>query len=116
MELKKININGKDVEFVNTSRGNRSGLVHESVMFVDGCKMSESKCQYYNRTWESYCYQSAMQSAVHKLIKSTESYLKERFMQDHQYKKLTDARKSELEDFYSSNDDLKFYRAIYSAL
>lgn len=53
------------------SRGNRSGFVHEVELY----KKSEStfrpiaveKRQYYNRTWESYKYQSAMLGCVQKI-------------------------------------------------
>ena len=34
MELKKFDVNGKQVEFVNQWRGNRSGFVHETTLFI----------------------------------------------------------------------------------
>lgn len=47
---------------------NRSGFVHECDIFYDGGQVY-AKCQYYNRTWESYDFQSVIYKAIEKMPK-----------------------------------------------
>ena len=116
MELKKFEIDGREVEFVNQWRGNRSGFVHETTLFIDGRRVAEAKCQYYNRTWESYTYQTVMKKAAYQLIEEETEYLREKFMQEHGYKKLTANRKAEFEEVCRENKALAFNNAIYAKL
>lgn len=67
METKKIN---DRFSFVNESKGNRSGFYHRSVLLQNGIQIWEEKCQYYNRTWESYQFQSSMRSCVYSAIEN----------------------------------------------
>lgn len=39
---------------------------HKAYLWVDGRQVDYKKATYYNRTWESYTYQSVMQSLVEK--------------------------------------------------
>lgn len=45
---------------------NQSGFVHECDIFYDGGQVY-AKCQYYNRTWESYEFESVINKAIEKL-------------------------------------------------
>lgn len=45
---------------------NRSGFVHECDIFYNGGQVY-AKCQYYNRTWESYEFESVINKAIEKL-------------------------------------------------
>lgn len=45
---------------------NRSGFVHECDIFYDGGQVY-AKSQYYNRTWESYEFESVINKAIEKL-------------------------------------------------
>lgn len=116
MELRKFEIDGREVEFVNQWRGNRSGFVHETTLFIDGRRVAEAKCQYYNRTWESYTYQTVMKKAAYQLIEEETEYLREKFMREHGYKKLTANRKAEFEAVCRENKGLAFNNAIYAKL
>ena len=66
MQFYKIN----DLIYACACKSNRSGFVHcVQVLNKYGEKLTESKTQYYNRTWESYTFQSAMRQAQAKLRK-----------------------------------------------
>ena len=45
---------------------NRSGFVHEVDIFYNGGSVY-AKAQYYNRTWESYKFESVIDKAIQKL-------------------------------------------------
>lgn len=116
MELRRFEVNGKHVEFVNQWRGNRSGFVHESTLFIDGRQIAEAKCQYYNRTWESYTYQTVMKRAVSDAEDEEIAYAKEKFMRENQYKKLTAERRAEFEEYCKQVEFIQLLRAIYAKL
>ena len=58
--------------FVNTAGNTRNGFYHKSNLFHNDINISEAKCNYLNRTWEAYTYQSAMQQAVSNAISQEE--------------------------------------------
>lgn len=66
MEIRKLS-NG--YQFVNNSRGNRSGFVHETTLFNNnGLEVGNYKVQYYNRTWECYQFQTVMKNCISKIM------------------------------------------------
>ena len=52
-------------DFECSYRNNRSWFVHECNLYFDGSYYSNwfSKAQYYNRTWERWCYESVIKDA-----------------------------------------------------
>lgn len=54
------------IEIMAGYRKMRDGFNHYAVLYVDGVPVDEAKAHYINRTWESYDYQSVMQSLVNK--------------------------------------------------
>lgn len=103
MSITKKVINGNEYMFVNSSRGNRSGFVHETELYQNDRLISEYKIQYYNRTWESYQYQSVMRGAVNILIGEMQESYKENWKNVHGFKKLTEARKKALHEDFINN-------------
>lgn len=116
MELRKFEIDGREIEFVNAWRGTRSGFAHDTTLFIDGRKWAEATCHYLNRTWERYTYQTVMRSAVYDLIERAEQSVKTQFMQAKGYKKITANRKAELEEAYKADENIRFYKAIQERL
>ena len=68
MEIKKFNIDGKEIEFVNESLDTRHGFKHVTTMFINNCEYGRNTCYYLNRTWERYRYQTVMRGCVQNLI------------------------------------------------
>jgi hypothetical protein len=62
--MKQVKINNNNYTFFNEvwKRGYNWG--HRSVLHLNGFKLTEAKITYYNRTWESYQFQSVMLQAV----------------------------------------------------
>lgn len=102
MEIRKINVNGKEYEFVNESGSTRSGFYHRSTLFApNGRRIVSNKVNYLNRTWECYRYQTSMCGAVRMLINDRYDVLRNDFMNRNGYKKMTEKR---LAEFKESNE------------
>ena len=116
MELKKMTIDGKEVEFVNVYRNTRSGFAHDTTMFINGRQYEQATCTYYNRTWECYAYQTVMQKAVRQMVDSRKEYLKDKFKRENNYSKLTSKRQSELDDIIKTDEEVIFADKILNQL
>ena len=81
MLSRTIKVNEKDYTFINAYRKNRSGFVHECELHI-GAQVFDAKCQYYNRTWECYTYQTVMIEALYNYSDYVKSHLKERFLDE----------------------------------
>ena len=62
----KMILNGKEVTVNTTSESWRryGAWGHRAELFIDGVSVSQSSIRYYNRTWESYQYKTALHNAV----------------------------------------------------
>ena len=59
-----------NIEFINTAKSTRNGFYHKTELHIDSEFILECKCNYINRTWESYPYQSVMKDALYNAIES----------------------------------------------
>ena len=90
------NINGNEYSFINHSRSNRSGFVHETKLYKNNSLIAENKVQYYNRTWEVYTYQTVMKGAVYALMDAEFEAFKADYKIQHDIKRLTKAKEAEM--------------------
>ena len=63
--MKTFRIN-KNLNVVCTTVNTRYGFKHEARLMNDGREIGFAKCCYYNRTWESYEYESVIQDLMRK--------------------------------------------------
>ena len=56
------------MEIKNEWKRNRGGFVHISSLYVNDELLCTARCQYVNRTWEMYSYQSSMKRVVSMAI------------------------------------------------
>lgn len=106
METRTIKVNEKDFTFINAYHKNRSGFTHDCELHI-GYQRFDCHAQYYNRTWESYTYQSVMVGALYNYKEYVEKHLKERFLADKGYKRMTPQLKAEFETLCADNQQLK---------
>ena len=116
MQIRKFEIDGKEIEFVNESRDTYSGFAHDTHLFINGYMYREATCHYINRTWERYAFQSVMRKAVYELREARENYLKDKFKADNGYKKLTAKRAEEFEAFKAKDEEVDFYTRLLEEL
>ena len=116
MEIKKFNIDGKEIEFVNESLDTRNGFKHVTTMFINNCEYGRNTCYYLNRTWECYRYQTVMRGCVRNLIEIRIENLKSNFKFENGYLKMTAKRNEEFEKYIANDAELKFYNKLLDKL
>jgi len=113
MELVEKTIDGVKFTFVNDAGRNRSGFYHDTTLLQNGWEIGHNRAQYYNRTWESYRYQSSMKGAVSNVIKKELLEDFESFKKVHGVSRLQQKTKDEIE---AANQTIKTLRKLYEAL
>ena len=116
MNMFKLNIDGKEIVFLNSWRGTGSGFMHETELYINDWKASAARCSYINRTWERYSYQSVMLEAVHKLQEAETEREKAFFLKINGYKNMMKHRKPAFLEYLANNEELLFYNKIEEAL
>ena len=64
MRIKKFNINENEYSFVCEAWSNSRSWGHKVNLFRNNYEIAEARIRYYNRTWESYEFQSTMLKAI----------------------------------------------------
>ena len=83
-------INGVKFTFVCESWSTRNSWGHEVTLYKnDYYKIGRAKIRYYNRTWGSYQYQTAIKSVIYNTIEAIKATAKVVFKEMHHYKVLT---------------------------
>jgi len=67
--MEKFKISDR-IEIICESQKTRYGFRHLATLFIDDNEREKSKCCYYNRTWESYEFQSVLFNVVDKAFKN----------------------------------------------
>lgn len=101
MTIRKIEINGREYQFVNESRNTRSGFAHDATLFRDGNEIAKASCHYLNRTWECYRYQTVMQRCIGDFIEICLENTIRWYKREHDIKRLTAEKREKItEEFY----------------
>lgn len=115
MKKLTLNINNDEFTFVNNSESTRYGFRHTCVMFINDYHRATIYHPYYNRTWESYTYQTVMIEAVQEVM----SEIYENELQDYKekngIKRLTAAKRKAFEDGFN-NQTYKNLKEAYDKL
>lgn len=116
MTIKKIDIDGREIMFINNSRNTRSGFAHDTTLFIDNREMEHATCHYLNRTWECYQYQSVMKAAVRKYMDRLTENARKQFMDKNGYRKLNAQRLQAFREYIDNNNYISFIYKIWEAL
>lgn len=108
MDIVRKIINGNEYIFYNSFRGNRSGFVHETELYKNNYNIGWNKCQYYNRTWECYTYQSVMKGLVSGLMESAMEEFKNAWKESHGIKRLTKEKKESMMKDFKNNPPMEY--------
>ena len=111
MEIRtKKTKSGNTYKFVNESWSNSNGWGHKTTIIRNSYDYEPHKVRYYNRTWESYTFQTCMSGAVNEL---REKEL-QRFIDNYKYSNNIDrfkkGQKQEVEKLFEETEiaqDLK---------
>ena len=107
-------INGVKFTLVCESWCTRYSWGHEVTLYKnDFAKIGRAKIRYYNRTWESYQYQSAIKAVIFETIERIKSAAKIAFKELHHYKVLTKKRASEFAKYLANDPEFAIYNELY---
>ena len=107
-------INGVKFTLVCESWSTRNSWGHEVTLYKnDYAKIGRAKIRYYNRTWESYQYQSAIKSVIYNAIAQIKSAAKIAFKKLHHYKVLTKKRAAEFAKYLANDPEFAIYNELY---
>ena len=90
----------KKFEIKNLSRSRRGGFSHDSTLYFDGVQINKKSVHYYNRTWESYPYQTSMRRVVEDMIDFHINQVHRVVFPD--WKRLNDTRRKKLRECFKS--------------
>ena len=91
--MKTIQINNNEYTFFNEVWEVRYAWGHSSELYLNSVKIAESSVRYYNRTWESYQFQSVMMRAVENYTSELLWEAIDRYKQENNIKRLTKDKK-----------------------
>ena len=107
MEIRRVNgKKGNKIELVNESWSTSRSWGHKTNVIINGCDYGKYKVRYYNRTWESYTFQSCMRGAIAKVMR----YNITRYLENYKYtNNITRFKKGQREELikeYKESNDL----------
>lgn len=111
--LKKISISGNEFAFVCEYKNKRDGFKHVCDLYKGEKFLQRSTCNYLNRTWESYTYQSVMKQTVSCFVEELKFNLIENYKAENNVKRVKTEQK---ELIYSQSEELKLYNELYNTL
>ena len=88
--------------------GARSNIIKN-----DTFKVGRAKIRYYNRTWESYLYQSAIKSVIYDTLEKIKAAAKVAFKALHDYKVMTKKRAAEFTEYLTKDLAYNMYNELY---
>lgn len=106
-------INNRKFTFACQSWQTSRSWGHEVRLHLNGEEVSKARVRYYNRTWESYRYQSCMRCAVDRLIAKEKDLIISHWKWVNNKSRITKKQKEELFDNDSYLQDLQ---ALYEKI
>lgn len=107
-------INGVKFTFVCESWRTRNSWGHEVTLYKnDTFKVGRAKIRYYNRTWESYLYQSAIKTVIYDTLEKIKAAAKVAFKALHDYKVMTKKRAAEFTEYLTKDPAYNMYNELY---
>lgn len=107
-------INGVKFTLVCESWNTRNSWGHEVTLYKNETfKVGRAKIRYYNRTWESYQYQSAIKNVIIDVLEKNKAAAKKAFLTLHNYKVLTKKRAAAFLEFLNQDNTYNMYNELY---
>ena len=116
MTIRKITINGNEYEFVNSWRNTRTGFAHDTTLFKNGREISTATVIYYNRTWESYEYQTVMQRCINNIEENRYNRFIENYKAENNIKRMTKEKRMTADKEFYGREDMVELLEVYEQL
>ena len=90
--------------------------IYYSLPALDKAGHNEYKATYYNRTYESYLFQSCITGCMNNIISEIEEEIKDRIKEANGWKKLTENRRKAFEEAVEQDEVLKMLETVKKEL
>ena len=126
LDIKKVSVYKNNEVVANFSfdavvRSYNYGFSHEvkayySLPGINKSGHNEYKKTYYNRTWESYCFQQCITGCMNNIIYEIEEEIKNKIKEVNGWKKLTEDRRKAVDEAIEQNEVLKMLETVKKEL
>lgn len=107
-------IDGVKFTLVCESWSTKNSWGHEVTLYKnDTVQVGRVRIRYYNRTWECYQYQSAIQNVIYNVIEEIKAAAKKVFLRVHNYKVMTKKRAAAFLEYLTQDTTYKMYNELY---
>lgn len=107
-------INGVKFTLVCESWSARNSWGHKVILYKnDSVIVGTTRIRYYNRTWESFQYQSAIKNVIYNVIREIKAAAKQAFLNLHNYKILTKKRAAEFVEYLAKDSEYNTYNELF---
>lgn len=87
---------------------------HEVTLYRNNTfEVGRAKMRYYNRTWESYQYQSVILRVIFDVIERIKAAAKVAFKALHSYKVMTKKRAAEFSEYLTKDPNYTIYNELF---
>lgn len=106
-------INGVNFTLVCESWQTRNSWGHKVSLYRNSSFLvGSAKIRYYNRTWESYLFQSAIKSVIYNAIQEIKAAAKKAFLALHNYKVMTKKRAAAFLEYLNEDNEYNTYNEL----
>lgn len=112
MEVKRINIDGREFAFICDWRSTRNGFAHDATMMEGWRTVAKATRHYLNRTWECWSYQSAILDAIGKAMDEEAKWVENNVKRDNGWEKLTAKRREAVAAALAESEDYAIYKKL----
>ena len=104
MEIRVKKINDNVYNFVNEYWENTRAWGHKTTLLKNGVELESNTCRYYNRTWESYTYETCMSCVVEKLEYNEICRYVENYKREHGISRFGKGKRQKvIDEFYETD-------------
>lgn len=90
---------------------------HKATLYIDGESFATNRIRYYNRTWESYQYQTVMRSLLYEVLEDMEKHAIYNYKLNNSVSRLSAAKKDAIiADLKTNNQEYIDIREFYNSL
>ena len=113
MEVKRINMDGREFAFICDWRGTRNGFAHDATMMENWRTVAKATRHYINRTWECWSYQSAILDAIKEAMDEEAKWIERKVKRENGWEKLTAKRREAVDAALAESEDYAIYKKLY---
>lgn len=108
------NINGVDFTLYCNTWETRNSWGHEVTLYQGTNQIGRIKLRYYNRTWESYKFRTAIQIVIMEAVDRAKALAREAFKRLNGYKIITKKRSAEFLAYLNTDLKYQMFNSLYN--